>query len=369
MKSLKTRILSGAMAGILAVSLAIPAFAADNTTVVDGNFQAADIAVTVPETGKAFINPYGLDIEVPQDATDSGNTNKATISGQQIVSAPMAIKNESKMDLTIGATVTGAIKENSTMTFATTSTKGTPDLPENDVNYVAPSTSKSAYVYLQAKASTGADTDLIGTSTSVTADKIATAFAAWAPEAYDANTDVVVSTREAKTENLVTLRAATITGSGASATTSYNAGSIGLFRLTGDCPASPRTPWAAADGFTATIAFTFKVASITKYTVTKGTIQDSSNSDLSGSVTYTGPATNPAEGDVVSVTYAGFQSNEYITVTLKDAGGNILAAGDGAAITGANGVDAVVTFKMPAKNVTIDVKVNTTGNVFATPTP
>lgn len=363
---MKKRVLSSTMAGVLALSLAVPAFASGQETVVEGTYQAVDIAVTVPETGKAFINPYGLDIEVPEDAADSGNSNKATISGQQIVSAPMAIKNESKMDLKIGATVTGTIKTGSTMTFATASTKGTPELPDSDPNYVAPSTSKNAFVYLQAKATTAADTDLVDTSANVTAAKVATAFAAWEPEAYDAATDVIVGTREAKTENLVTLRAATVD---ASNTVTYNPGSIALFRLSGDCPASPRTAWADADGFTANIAFSFSVANIKKYTVTKGTIQDTSGSDLSGSVTYTGPAVVPAEGDTVVVKYAGFQSGEYVTVTLKDADGTVLAAGDGASITGASGADAVVTFKMPAKNVTIDVKVNTAGNAFATPAP
>ena len=367
MKSLKTRILSGAVAGVLTVSLAVPAFASANQTVVDGNFQQTDIAVTVPETGKAFINPYGLDIEVPEDATSTTNTNKATISGQQIVSAPMAIRNESKMDLNIGAAVTGAIKDGATLMISSTTTKGIG--VEGDADYVAPSTSKAAFVYLQAKASTAVDTDLVGASTNVNAAKVATAFAAWAPEAYDAATDVIVGTREAKTENLVTLRAATITGTGSSATVTYNPGSIALFRLSGDCPASPRTAWVDADGFTANIVFSFTVANITKYTVTQGVIQAANGSDLSTSVTYTGPAVVPAEGDVVVVEYAGLQTNEYATITLKDAEGNVLAAGDGASITGANGADAVVTFKMPAKNVTIDLKVNTAGNAFATSTP
>lgn len=350
MKSLKKRVLSGVMTGVMAMSLVVPAFAAENTTVVDSTFQAADIAVTVPETGKAFINPYGLDIEVPENAEDSTNTNTATISGQQIVSAPMAIKNESKMDLTIGATVTGAVKTGSTMTLATTSTKGTPDLPDTDANYVAPSTSKSAYVYLQAKASTAADTDLIGSS--VTVANIAAACADWEPEAYDAATDVIVGTRSSATENLVTLRAATITGSGASATVAYNAGSIGLFRLSGDCPAAPRVAWTADDGFTATIAFTFRVASITRNAVTLGT---------SPSGTTVSP-TQAAEDDDVTVTVpvSGLNTGDkvHFTVTTTEATPRKLSG----TVVDDGSNDVTGTFKMPNVPVTVTVTVDQSGS-------
>lgn len=371
---MKKRILSGAMAGVLALSLAVPAFATGttaepNTTNVDATYQAADIAVTVPETGKAFINPYGLDIEVPENAADSGNTNKTTISGQQIVSAPMAIKNESKMDLKVGATVTGTVKSGSTMTFAAASTKGTPDLPDTDANYVAPSTTKAAFVYLQAKASTAADTDLVGASTGVTADKIADAFAEWAPQAYNSTTDVVVGTREAKTEKLVSLRAATVTTSGSTTTTTYNPGSIALFRLSGDCPVSPRTAWAATDGFTTKIAFTFLVDPIVKYTLTKGTMvtAGASPTSIAGDVTFS--VTNAAENDSVTITVANLQASEYATITLKDSAGATVAAGADATISGGNGSDVTATFKMPAKNLTVDIVLNGTANAFATPTP
>lgn len=352
MKSLKKRVLSGVMSGVMAVSLVVPAFAAENTTVVDGTYQAADIAVSVPETGKAFINPYGLDIEVPENAEDSSNTNKATISGQQIVSAPMAIRNESKMDLTIGATVTGAIKTNSAMTFASASTKGTPNLPDTDPNYVAPSTSKTAYVYLQAKASEAADTGLIGASSVVTAASIATAFAAWEAEDYDANTDVIVSTRAASTNNLVTLRAATVTGSGSSATVTYNAGSIGLFRLSGDCPSAPRTPWADTDGFTTTIAFSFNVANIARYDVTL---------DAGVPAGTTATPTKAAAGDDVTITVpvAGLSSGDKVHFTVTTVEDTPRKLSGTVADDGTN--DITGTFEMPNVPVTVTVTVDQTG--------
>ena len=93
MKNLKARICSGAMAGVLALSLAVPAFAAGNTpmntqTEITATYQKVDIKVIVPQTGTALINPYGLDLKVK----DAAN-NEVTISGQKIVTAPMSLKN------------------------------------------------------------------------------------------------------------------------------------------------------------------------------------------------------------------------------------------------------------------------------------
>ena len=219
MKTMKNRILSGAMAGVLAMSLAVPAFAADNTTVVTGSYKAVTIDVTVPTTGTAFINPYGLDLDV-----DDGASGTVTIKGQQIVSAPMAIKNESAMDLSVTATVTGEIDLTATdMKLATSSTKGSGS--EGDADYVAPATSKSAFVYLQAKQEPAL------TGSTVAANDVAAKCAAWGASAYDAATDVIVGTRAVTKDNLVTLRAANVN---AGTFTSYNAGSVALFRLTGD---------------------------------------------------------------------------------------------------------------------------------------
>lgn len=104
------------MAGVLAVSMAIPAFAtSNNTTEIDGSFKAVTIDVVVPAKAVAFINPYALDIDVPNDGlsaiTDTtAASDKTTISGQQIVSAPMALKNKTAMDLNVAASVTGEVK-------------------------------------------------------------------------------------------------------------------------------------------------------------------------------------------------------------------------------------------------------------------
>lgn len=149
MKSKK--LLSLALALIMSLSLAVPALAAGdpNTTVISGSFEDVVIDVEVPATGTAFINPYGLDLKVPDGA---GGSDKVTIKGQQIVSAPMALKNKTAMDLNVSATVTGAITPITVadgeaapvlMKFTTNTTKGHGTNPESP-DYVAPATGKAA---------------------------------------------------------------------------------------------------------------------------------------------------------------------------------------------------------------------------------
>ena len=58
MKSMNLkRFASTALAGALALSMAVPAFAAGNTTVISGAYEAVTLSVTVPTTGKAIIKP------------------------------------------------------------------------------------------------------------------------------------------------------------------------------------------------------------------------------------------------------------------------------------------------------------------------
>ncbi len=343
MKTLKNRVLSGAMAGVLAMSLAVPAFAADNQTIITGSYEAVDIAVTVPRTGTALINPYGLDVQVAEDPLDNTNTNKVTISGQQVVSAPMSIKNESAMDLSVSATVTGEVATGSDLRFALGSTNGSGT--EGSDDYVAPATTKSVFAYLEA----APEASLTGLSTSVNAAAIATAYAAWAPSTYDASKHIIVGTRGV-TQDLVTLRAATLGGTAAAPTVTYNAGSIALLRLTGDCVASPRgAAWADTDGFTATIAYTFSPAQLTKYTVTVNT------------PTATGAGVNPATvaavpdtvaGDTVTLNITADNQSDIVTVTVKN-GTETVATG--AASNGGSGTAFTYSFTMPAANVTVDV--------------
>lgn len=340
MKTLKNRILSGAMAGVLAMSLAVPAFASGNTTEVTGKFKAVTIAVDVMPKAVAFINPYGLDIEVPQDGfTTTGSPATTTISGQQIVSAPMALKNKTAMDLTVNATVTTTIPEAAAgevaMKLSANTTEGVGSSPE-DEGYIAPSTSKSAFVYLEAKQEptlTGVDG-----SGGVDAAAIATKFAEWGASTFDAAKNPVLNaTRAATQKDLVTLRAADVTGG---TFQGYKAGSIALVRLAGDCVTAPRDVWKESDTFTASIAYSFAPANITKYAV-RLTPTGAQNDD-----TYAVDSPNAAAGDTVklTVTFGATSSN----VTPR-----VIAPATGVTLTPVAGQNSVWTFEMPAEPVEI----------------
>ena len=320
MKTLKNRILSGAMAGALALSLAVPAFAS-NSTDITGTYQAVTIDVTVPTSGTAQINPYGLDVKI-KDAANSATLG--TISGQQIVTQPLALQNKTAMNLSVSATVLGTVdleKTDMKLAAATTKAQGT----EGAADYVPAATVKSAFVYLQMVS----EPALTGASTVVDADAIATKFAAWAPSAYDADTDVIVGTKAATKENMVTLKAAKLDAN--DAFDEFKAGSIALFRLAGDCVVTPKTEWKTTDEFKANIAFTFLPVAVQKYTVTIGTVTGG---------TVTADVASAAEGDTVTLTPAPTTAGQNPTYTIT--------AADGTTITATGN-----TFTMPAQNVTV----------------
>lgn len=346
MKTLKNRILSGAMAGILAVSLAVPAFAAGNTTEVKGTFKAVTIAVDVMPKAVAFINPYGLDIDVPQDGiTETAGAATTKISGQQIVSAPMALKNKTGMDLTVNATVTTTIPAAATgevaMKLAANTTKGAGSDPTAE-GYIAPATAKSAFVYLEAKQ----EPTLIGADSAVNAAAVAAKFATWTPSTFDATKHAVLNaTRAVTMDNLVTLRAADMSGaSGAFA--AYKAGSVALVRLAGDCVTAPKDEWKTTDTFTAAITYSFAPADITKYAVTLNPTGKQADDTL------TVDSSNAAAGDVVTITAA-------LGGTSTGVGNPIVKKADGTAFTPAISVVAGAsntwTFTMPAEAVRIDI--------------
>lgn len=334
MKSLKKRVLSCAMAGVLAVSMAIPAFASGNTTEIDGSFKAVTIDVVVPSNAVAFINPYALDIEVPNDGsseiTDSTAANaKTTISGQQIVSAPMALKNKTAMDLNVAASVTGVVKNGSGMRFATES--------------AASATMKSAYVYLQATPST-----LTGDDTTVTDANIATAFAAWEKTPYNAASDVLVGNIAATQEHLVNLKAATMD---AGAFDEYVAGSIALVRLTGDCPSNLRDPWVAEDGFTVTVAYTFTPA--TKYAVATDPANFVVTSPASAVASVAASPANAMPGETVTLTITKTVEADRLTVTVTGADGTTNVPVSALATDTNDGKIQTCTFVMPEQAVTV----------------
>ena len=244
MNTMKKRILSSVLAVAAAASMAVPAFAAGNETEITGTYEEVEIKVLVPATATAKINPYALDIELE-------DTSKTKISGQQIVTDPAAIVNQSSMNLGVSASVLGTIKTGSDLKFATASTKGSGT--EGSDDYVAPATTKSAFVYLQMKTADGlANSDIDTTKNEVKVDSLAPKVAAW-NDAFDAEKDIVVGTKSASKENMVTLKPAT----GGTSKNEVVDGGIAMFRLSGDCVTAPKTDWVETDGFTVNVAFTF----------------------------------------------------------------------------------------------------------------
>jgi hypothetical protein len=230
----------------MTTALAAPSFADDTTTnttlTMDAAYEAVTIAVTVPKTGAAVINPYGLPISF---TLSDSSTQKIT--GQQITTTPVSIKNDGDVSLDVGATVTTALTEKSGMTLISTAPVTT---GKNA------STGKDAYVYLQLATVDDAKGDATSKANDISdaVIKASVADSTWA----DA-TKLVLSTDDAVTSSkLVTLVAATVTGTGSSQTVTYNKGSVAAVRLAGNVVTAPEDDaWATTDGFTATIAFTF----------------------------------------------------------------------------------------------------------------
>lgn len=309
MKSLKNRILPGLLAIVLALSLFVPALADDdpppppNQTTITGNYVAPVIAVTVPSTGEVVISPYAIPIELD-------DTAKTKLEDQQIMTKPLFIINNSDLDLRVSATVIGT--PTGILKLATAAP-------------AAGDITNSAFVYMQMSTTTLKDADKVSGGTTLDKDKSYPVFAAWDP-AYSADNDLVVSNKAGTPKEMAKLAKSTITESGGSKTITWNEGSIAMFRLSGQVTEEPKTAWTAADGFSVTVAFTFKPDSV------KASLAvDKSEIDLSGdndTATLTASIKNaevekiewsisPAVGS--NVTFTGTENSP--TATLKVATG------------------------------------------------
>lgn len=273
----KKKLIPLALAGILAASLALPAFAAEeetpapNTkTELTGAYEEIPIAVVVPQTGEVTINPYKLPI-----GWKDSEGNMVEVVGQQITTKPMAIMNQGSTDLEIGAKVsTKRTSTDSKVTLVAT---------ENALD----NTAKNAYVYLEVLTYEPTTTSvtlkkLAGDSTDANAinDAVLKACADetnWTAEPGsnggaalrtvktlplgDVSTGTTtVSTAESPNTPLGVVKKAKTAATDTDAAV-YAVGSIALFRLSGKCSTgntTTSTKWATTDGFTSTIAFTFK---------------------------------------------------------------------------------------------------------------
>ena len=96
------RVASLALACVMVLAMAVPSFAANETTIT-GTYQDVQVDVFVPEEADALINPYGLPIKIGS----SNDNNEAEILGQKIVTKKaLYIMNESSVDLDVAAKLT-----------------------------------------------------------------------------------------------------------------------------------------------------------------------------------------------------------------------------------------------------------------------
>lgn len=240
----KKRFGSTVMAGALALSLAAPAFAANNTsTTITGAYTDIPIAVSVPTTGTAQINPYGLPVTITKS-----NDTTVDLVDQQITTRPLSVKNQGTVSLDMGVS-----------SFLVT--------PTGDISIAAAKTvEKTIAVNLEVAGLD--DTTLAVSSDSENLDNlIIDAFAdedSWtsadtlaAPAFAQGATASTIN--PAKKDNMAVLGAVTPKSEGFT----YGRKSIALFRLTGDLAQEPvdgssnADPWKETDGFSAAIVFKF----------------------------------------------------------------------------------------------------------------
>jgi hypothetical protein len=230
------KIASLGLAMAMAATMAVPAFAANNTTVT-ATYSEPEIAVTVPDSGTIAINPYGLPVTFEKS---DGNT--VSVKKQQITMAPLSIRNDgTTSDLDAYVTVSSTAKSGSNVKFIASD--------PNQSTTEGDKTSNKIFLQIEGVASgkSGAADD---TLEDALIDEYCTD-ATWAT----ATTQPLDDKGAAASTKIATLAEYNTTDD------EYAAGSIALIRLTGKLVEEPSTAWTTKDGFTTTLAFTFKPAS------------------------------------------------------------------------------------------------------------
>lgn len=240
------------LTGAMTLALAAPAFAADaNTTVIDGQFKAITIDVSVPATGSAIINPYSMPVKAVADDASKTELTEVTTAGK-IATNPLVIYNKTTTNLSVGATVTAEVPSASGLEIVSVPVKDT-------------ATDKQAQVYLEAVRDTSlkkTDVAAAGATTicGVNGANVIKAFNKWEPTTFNKsakNQIPVIPGEESIKEGIAIMSAGKTTGTGSSATTDPEPGSFVLVRLAGTVAKNPETKWAATDTFKVNVAFSF----------------------------------------------------------------------------------------------------------------
>lgn len=326
-----------AMAGALALSLTVPAFAGSattqpaNSTKITGGYEDIPVSVEVPTTGEAQLNPYGLPVTITKS-----DEKTVDLVGQKITTKPLSIKNQGTTALDVGASL--AV------------------VPKGEVSIAASADNdKAIKVDLEVVGLDDATLAVASTNTKLD-DMLIEKFAAaatWAgastlaAPAAAAGATTVTALSSPDNAPLATLGAATLKGD----IVNYSKNSIALFRLTGDLAQSPKTgttnpvanPWETTDGFEATIVFKF-VPAPTRSAVTIGDVTGGTNVSIAADKTIA------AAGETVTLTGTNVGSTETITYTVTGASGATVT------VTPESNPDNA-TFVMPAEPVTVTASV------------
>lgn len=329
-----------AMAGALALSLAVPAFASGatpaadpNTTKVEGAFKDIEINVVVPESGSAQINPYGLPVSISKS-----DMTTADITNQKITSLPLTLRNQGTVKLDVNASLLA--------------------IPKGDVAIAAAKdTGKTIAVSLEVA---GLDNAKYAVSTMDTTleDLLIDAFVdddTWAGAgtlaAPAVSKGAATGTAAKSNAALATLGAATDN----MGMVTYGNDSIAVFRLVGDVAEEPvkadssEDPWKETDGFTATIVFKFKPH------------QDAPSA---GDATVTlSPLTLGADGNVTATFNAGTTSLTVASWAWSSSDTNV-ATVSGTTATGA--VTVVSSTSSDTCNITATATLSNGATVTAT---
>jgi hypothetical protein len=220
--------LSLAMATAMAASMALPTFAANETS-INAAYQEIEIAVTVPDTGTVIINPYGLPVDVE-------GYDDVQISNEKITTQPLYITNNGKIDLSVGAKVTTTNGKSSGIAFVT--------------KLGTDKTKKEVLLKLQMaqSAQSGAIDDK---ATQAIVEEFATASTWTATDVKTTAMDATGGGTVADKDKVVLVGLT----EGKNGDDEYDEGSVVLFRLSGDVQQDAE--WTTKDSFTTNIAFTF----------------------------------------------------------------------------------------------------------------
>ena len=198
------KMLGLALSGAMALSMTVPALAAD-TTISDlsdsaeleitGTTQVPKIEVVVPATGEVILNPYGMTVANPPTGATATD---------QILSAVQAIENKSEIAIKVSGTITGVAE-------GVTLTTSTPDNTKKEVK-------------LTFKIAKSADATTAPTGTGV---------------------DLTTSAQD------IAAAAVELDKTGGS-------NPFATFQLSGSASKNPESVWTADDVIGATVAFTFE---------------------------------------------------------------------------------------------------------------